>query len=152
MIIRKDRTWLALYSIACAVSLWFTGVAGYALWEYWRLDTYVPAYIREWGVVEKGAAAFSIGATYSYEIRGVTYEAHSLFKEPCYLNRPSAESDMKKLSGRAWQIWVDSAYPFHSAFQKIFPFKAAAYALMSLGVAAYFLLLKRKVSLESIAE
>ena len=120
--------------------LWFGGKAAFELWNYFELQDHTQAEISSLKIEEKSASKFLIAAVYTYEWKGKIYHGNTLFKEPAFLNRLSAEDELRSWKNYRWAAWFNPSKPENSSLQKLFPYKDATYGLISLGVFLYFLL------------
>jgi hypothetical protein len=120
--------------------LGFGGKAAVGLWNYFELREHTQAEIHSWQIEEKNSSKFLIAAGYTFSREGKVYQARTLFKEPAFLNRLSAEDELKSWKNYRWAAWFNPSKPENSSLQKLFPYKDAAYGLISLGVFLYFLL------------
>jgi uncharacterized protein DUF3592 len=134
--------WFAILAVAGGVVLWFGGMACFELWGYFRLKSFAPAQVERWEIKESSAKYFLEG-TYKYEVDGKLYEGRSRLKEPSFLNRLSAEEELKRWEGVRWSVWYNPSAPQVSSLQKLFPYKRVIYAVLSLGLFVYFLLFPR---------
>ncbi len=136
----KSSILILLLVISGGIALWFLGSAAWDLWTYTRAGSKAEAHIEKWDVEEMGSSAFAISASYYFEAKGKKFQGKTLFKEPRYLNRLSAEGDLKKWEAQRWEAWYDPASPGFSTLQKLFPYKRIWHALLTLGVFLYFLI------------
>ena len=132
------------------VSLYFLLVALFHLWGYFRLEERAPATVHQWTIVRKSSSAFAIEAAYTFEAQGQARSGQTVFSKPYHLNTPSAERQIKIFSTRSWAVWYSPKDPAYSSLDKTFPTKKITYALMALGVFAYFLYVRWSLIAKSI--
>jgi hypothetical protein len=120
--------------------LWFGGKGFLEFWKYARLKEHTRASIIEWDVVEGKSSQSYLVAKYSYEVQGKKYEDRCRLISPIFLNKLSAETELKTWSGWQWSAWYDPSAPQFSSLQKIFPYRQVTYGAISLGVLLYFVL------------
>jgi hypothetical protein len=137
------RNILLILTGSCA--LWFCAKSGYGAWNYLHLNALTSAQIEQWSVEDSGSYA-RIAASYSYEVEGKRYTGKTIFKEPEFLNRLSAENQLKSWEQHHYQAWYSSFFPGSSSLQKIFPYKSTVYALISVGVAIFFWIMFKKAN------
>jgi len=130
---------IILIALAGAIALWFVGKASWEIWEYVSLASEQKTESIQWEIREINASKFLFSASYIYQVEGKKYAGKSLLHSPAYLNRPSAEAELKERQMRAWNVWFDPAHPAHSSLQRSFPLKSSCYALLTLGIFLYFL-------------
>ncbi len=135
---------LALFS--GAVALYLLLLALFHLWGYLALDAQAPATVHHWRIIKKSSSTFALEATYTFEAQGKELPGQTIFSKPYHLNYPSAERQIKMFSTRPWSVWYSSHDPALSSLDKTFPTKKIIYALMALGVFAYFLYIRFSVA------
>ncbi|MBY0529962.1 MAG: hypothetical protein K2P51_07200 [Rhabdochlamydiaceae bacterium] len=138
-----SKFWVILGCVVGAISLWIVGAALFALSNYWKLSTPVPAQVTQWKVVEISSSSFAVEALYTYEFKKKNYSGSTLFDAPLYLNPYAAASDLKKWEALTWQAWIQPSHPEISSLQRHFPSKKIVHAVLTLGVVVYFLFLRR---------
>ena len=136
------KMWFILILASGCIATWFAGKAFFDLFQYSLLNASTEAKIHKWEVNEIGSSTFGVVAHYAYRIGDQRYESRSMLKEPYFLNKISAENEIKKFSTRTWKVWYNKRDPGRSSLQKIFPFKKLFYSLLALGVFIYFCILK----------
>lgn len=127
------------------IALWFVGNALYQLAGYIRLGSQAPAQSLQFVVRERSSSHYLIEVLYSYQVEGVSYQGTTLFPQPVYLNRYSAEGDLPKWEKISWQTWYQKTNPQNSSLHRDFPMKALIRALLSIGVFLYLSQLFRVV-------
>lgn len=137
-----NKLWWVLVFISGGIALWFAIEALIGMWNYHKLDRQTPAQIEIFTVVEKSSSKYLVNAKYIYQVDNLYLRGETLFVEPVYLNRISAEEDLKKWKEFKWEVWYNSNRPIESSLQKVFPFRTCLYALLTLGVFIYFLVLR----------
>lgn len=139
------KLWLVLLVIAGGIALWFSGIALYNGFGYWKLGPTAPAEITAWQVKEISASKFGMEATYVYEVEGKQYSGKTLFKTPIYLNPYSAEDDIVEWKELSWRVWYKKSNPAISSLQKYFPTKEILQAILTIGVFVYFYFMRQWV-------
>ncbi len=134
--------WLSLLILSGGIAAWFSVLALIGAYTYLKLDARAPARVSSLQVEEQGPSRYLVQAEYSYGVKGKIYEGRTLFCEPVYLNRISADADLDKWRQFSWEAWYNSNDPQDSSLQKFFPFKKFLYALLTIGVFVYFLILR----------
>lgn len=137
-----NKLWFLLIFISVGIALWFTIIAGRGIWNYHKLDAKTPCKVTSWDIEEKNSSKFVIYAHYEYLVDNHVFKGETTFAGPYYLNRMSAETGIHQLKDFSWEVWYRSKYPEESSLQKIFPFKNCLYALLTIGVCIYFLILR----------
>lgn len=140
--------WRIILGLTFALALFWSFKGGRAYWNYQRLGPEVEAVVENIELVPKGSK-YALRAFYSYKYGKKSFTGKTLFRKPYYLNRASAEAEVKKLSGMQWVAYVDSHHPKVSSLEKNFPLKELFYAFCSLGIFFYFVYLKFHVALLS---
>ncbi len=134
-----NKRWVSLLGIMVAACLWFGGLALFELVGYFRLPAHTKAQIETWEVEERSSKFFLV-ATYFFEVKGEKYAGRCSLKEPAFLNRFSAEAELKRWESYRWSVWYNPKSPKISSLQKLFPYKRLTYALISFSLLGYFLL------------
>jgi hypothetical protein len=123
-----------LFAIIGACVVWLGSVAGIALLDYYRLSSSAEAQITDWSVAEESESEVYLAATYVYVVDGKSYEGKTIFQEPRFLNRFSAEEQLKGWQGLRYKVWYAAGKPELSSLQRLFPLKKSVYAFLALGV------------------
>lgn len=89
------------------------------------------------------ASQFAIEADYAFEYEKKTYTATTRFAKPYHFNRLAAEKEMKILQKISAIVHFDPNNPAFSSLQRKFPLKKGLHAMLTIGVAIYFLFLDR---------
>jgi len=137
------KFWLVLVIIVSCISLWLFGRASYDLCRYAMLNRTAIAHVEGFSIEQTGSSRFVIKAEYSYEASGAKLKGETLFLNPYYLNRPTAERALKNWEKKQWQVFYSSWRPSFSSMQRMFPFKSCIHAVLALGVLVYFFFLRR---------
>ena len=137
-----NKVWYLLVFISGAIALWYCSNAVLGAWDYLKLSAKTEAHVRCWEIHEENASSYAILAEYVYEVKEQPYKGKTLFQAPFYLNRPAAEAGIEKLKTFTWEVWYNPQAPKQSSLQRIFPFKTAVYAFLTLGVFLYFFVLR----------
>lgn len=132
-----NKRWAILLILIAGAALWFTTFALIDLWGYLRLKQHAPAHIQEWAV-EGSGSKFFIKAAYSFESKNRKYEGACVLKEPQFLNKIAAETELKRWEQCAWSVWYDPSAPHFSSLQKLFPYKRVFNAAVCLALLGYF--------------
>lgn len=127
------------------VAAWFVGVAGVALYCYGQLDQYGPCQIKKWQLIEYSPSKVALEAFYTFSAKGKEWQGQMIFSKPYYLNLPSAQVALKEKEKRVWGVWYNHKNPSVSSLEKNFPYKHCFNALIVLGLAGYFWILKDKL-------
>jgi hypothetical protein len=137
-----NKLWYLLVAVSGGIAFWFSVLALWGAWKYVELDAKVAAKINEMQVEERSSSCFNLRAQYVYEVDKKIYFGETGFSDPCYLNRASAEANLKKMQSFSWEAWYKSSDPSVSSLQRVFPFKTCVYAILTLGVFIYFFILR----------
>ncbi|MES2345264.1 MAG: hypothetical protein V4494_04935 [Chlamydiota bacterium] len=137
-----NKVWVLLVFITAGITLWFSVLALMGVWNYLKLEAKTVAIVDVFKVEEENPSRYVISGHYSYRVNGQIYEGETLFDRVHYLNRPAAEKDLEKWEKMSWEAWYNPKDPKQSSLQKMFPFKKCLYALLTLGVFIYFLILR----------
>ena len=140
--------WIALIVVTGALALWRGTTGGYALWNYMRLSTAVPAHVAQFEVVPK-RSKYALGTSYSYGFQGMTYTKKAVLKGPYHLNQKSAERAASQMQGMQWLAYVDPKNPQISALENPFPFREVLYGACLVGIFLYFVYLRFQLELLS---
>lgn len=132
--------WIFLIGVAGAIALWFSLQTTLGIFKYYHLDAKAPAHLSSLSVQEVKGTRYLVEAKYIYEVKGRSYLGKTLFCEPVYLNRLSAEEDFEKWKQFSWEAFYNSKNVKESSLQRVFPLKKSIYTLLSIGVFIYFCL------------
>ncbi|HSW86818.1 MAG TPA: hypothetical protein VLG49_04885 [Rhabdochlamydiaceae bacterium] len=132
------KMWVVLVAVSGIAATCFLTQALRELYPYVRLDAQMQAQALEWGILEKGPSKFAISAVYTYQAGNQTYRSDGVLKGPYFLNRLSAEAEIKKLNTQSRQIWYHSKQPGFSRLEKSFPYKSLFNSLVTVGICIYF--------------
>ncbi|MBS0653997.1 MAG: hypothetical protein JSR39_10800 [Verrucomicrobia bacterium] len=130
--------WRVLATIAIGIALWFSSIAAYQLFQYFRLGSFAEAEVTKWSIKELSSSRFAIEAFFEFEANGKKYQGKSLLDSPVFLNPFSAEDAIKAKEKQAFYAWYQSSKPEISSLQREFPLKSLIHALVTLGVLIYF--------------
>lgn len=137
-----NRLSKALILISSIAAIWFSFFFVRDTHAYLRADQRSRAAIYSWEVKEKSGSEYLLYAQYSFDYKGVKYESSTLFKQPIFLNRPSAEKAILDLQDKPWSVWLDPANPSFSTLQRYFPFQEGIKAALCVLVTIYFVFLR----------
>lgn len=138
--------WRILLIVAAALMLWTMGTTLLPLWNYLRLNALVPVKIENWEIVQV-KSEYALVASFSYEVKGQTYQNRTKFQKPYFLNRYAAEDAVNLNKRKIWQAWIDTGNPQISSLERTFPFLKVLYSVMTVGVMLYFISLYFKAKL-----
>lgn len=136
------KLWLALFSVSCAITLWFSAIAAFHLWEYHTLSHQTSIEDPKWSIQEISTSQFMMQVDYTYRVEGRTYHQKTLFKATLYPNPYAAKMDLPAWEKKKWKVWYDASNPERASLQKIFPAQNIIHAALTIGVTLYFYLLK----------
>jgi hypothetical protein len=138
---KMNRLSTALILISSAAAIWF-----FFFYQethaYLSLSQRSRATISSWEVNEKSGSTFLLYATYSYDYEGVRYESSTLFKQPVFLDLPSAQKAILGLQGKPWAAWLNPREPNCPTLQRYFPFQEGIKATLCILVTIYFVFLR----------
>ena len=137
-----NRLSKALILISSIAAIWFSFFFIKDIYAYLRLAQKSRATICSWEVKEKSESTFLLYAKYNYDYKGVMYEGSTLFKQPVFLNLPSAQKAILSLQDKPWSVWLDPANPILSTLQRYFPFQEGIKATLCVLVTIYFVFLR----------
>jgi hypothetical protein len=139
---KSNKFWCLLVFISAGITLWFSVCALMGVWNYLKLEAKTTATIDLFKIEEETPSRYVISGHYSYRVKGENYEGETLFDRVHYLNRSSAERELMRWQQLNWDAWYNPRNPEQSSLQRMFPFKACLYAVLTLGVFVYFLILR----------
>jgi hypothetical protein len=132
-----------LFILALSIGGYFSLHSFVVLKEYFSLRETVPANLNRWEIQEiKGK--FPLKAYYSFETQGSKWEGSYRFKEPWYLNEPSAIAALKEEAKKKWRVWFNPNNPNRSSLEKLFPTGLVIRTVTCYGVLVYFFFIFRK--------
>ncbi|MCH9614555.1 MAG: hypothetical protein SP1CHLAM54_14840 [Chlamydiia bacterium] len=133
-----SNIWKLLLGVAFLSCVWTGGKFAYELYKYFDYDCSSLAVMEKWEVLSLNEDKYAVQAIYAFNSpKGKQYASY-IFKKPYFKNPTSAESNLKHWKGLNWRVWYKKNHPERSTLQRLFPFKAAIHAALSLGVCFYF--------------
>jgi hypothetical protein len=142
----KNLIWLSFLAFVFLMMLWFTAIALYAFYSYHQLKVQTTVSSIDWDIQQRSEDAYFFIAHYQFLFQGHTYSGTTSFPNDIYLNRWTAEQDLKAGRGKQWKVWFDPSYPNHSSLEHHFPVKQIFSAVCLCGLFLYFLWLGFYVS------
>lgn len=134
--------WNGLIAAMLLVTLWFSMKSLYHLYEYCSLNSQVVASSSQWSVREISDERYLLQADYRYEVKGVSYEGHTLLDSPTFRNRWAAEQTIPEYNSKQWQVWYSERNTEYSSLQKSFSIKEFVSAILLWGLLVYFVWLR----------
>lgn len=132
-----------LVGVAALCTLYFIVTASYSLYQWSGKTHRAWATVEMWRVIELGPSKFAIEAEYSFTHEGQSYSGMTRFARPYHYNRPAAEREIQRKIEDRSVAFYDPSHPNRSALERFFPLKNTLYAMLTLGVFLYFVLLDR---------
>jgi hypothetical protein len=132
-----------LLGLSAICALYFTLSATFSLYAYSRIKQRAWPVVSDWRIIEVSQSQYAIEADYSFEYKKITYKGSTKFAKPYSFNRPSAEKEIKILQEGPLVVHFDPKNPAYSSLQRKFPLKKCLHAMLTIGVAIYFLFLDR---------
>ena len=129
--------WNFLLILTGGLALWRGATAGWDLWQYGRLGMDVPAEEVSFVAIPKGSK-YGLKSSYSYVYQGQEFAGKALLSGPYHLNRLSAETEIRRMDGMPWIVWIDAKKPSVSSLERNFPYRKVFYAICLLGIFLYF--------------
>lgn len=129
--------WNFLLILTGGLALWRGAMAGWDLWQYGRLEMDVPVREASFVVVPKGSK-YGLEGSYSYVYQGQEFAGKAFLSGPYYLNRSSAEMEIRRMDGMSWVVWIDAKKPTVSSLERNFPYREIFYAICLFGIFLYF--------------
>lgn len=136
------KLWKVLITLTSLVSIWFFGLAVSKLWEYYSLNASTKGVEVRWTVIQAPSAKFAIEAFYHFQVAEKVYEGKTSFADPLFLSPLAAETAIKEIEQKQWDVWYNQSNPNKSSLQKLFPFKACIHFLLTFAVVLYFFFLR----------
>ncbi len=135
--------WQVLFWVATIFSIGFCSQAVWQLYQFGQLDRSTKAHTIEWSVEELSPSAFALGAQYTFFVDGKAIDGETRFRKPYYLNQFAAQKEIQERKKRSWPVFYNKKRPAVSSLEKVFPLKSCLYAIMTVGISLYFLILKK---------
>lgn len=143
--ISMQQIWRVLATIAIGIALWFSSIAAYQLFQYFRLGSFAEAEIQRWSIKELSSSRFAVEVFFEFEVNGEKIQGVSLLDSPVYLNPFAAEDAIKAKSKQSFLAWYQASNPKISSLQKEFPFKSLIHAFVTIGVLIYFAFIPKHI-------
>ena len=134
-------SWALILISSIAVS-WFSFFFVKDVYGYVRVNQRTSATISEWSIKENSESEYLLCALYNYDYKGVKYSSSTVFRQPLFLNRPTAERAIVTLRTKPWTAWFDPSNPERSTLQRYFPFQEGIKLFLCIIVAIYFVVLR----------
>lgn len=136
----NNRFWqIFLVLIGCIV-LWYTSIAAYKIYQYYRLNAHAEASSVAWSVKNETDDSHFLVARYRFSpSQNASFEGSTVFTSPIFWNSWAAEQAIKDYSVKSWTVWFAQNDPAFSTLQKYFPVKEALSAIAVWGILLYFL-------------
>ncbi len=134
-----------LFIIIGLLAGWFACVAGLALYSYGQLDRQAPCQVTRWQLIEYSPSKVAIEAFYTFSVEGKEWEGQMIFSKPYYFNLPSAQEALSQKERSSWNVWYNHRNPKKSSLERDFPYKHCFNALIVIGLAGYFWIVKEKL-------
>jgi hypothetical protein len=136
----STRIWWLFILVIGLIAAWYVYKASDRLYLYYTLSKNTSAYNLQWSIKEINSDEFLPSASYVFKLEnGEEIRGKSDLVATPYRNPWSAEEGIKELNKQSWNVWYNPSKPQLSALQKVFPLKDSIYALMMLGLLAYFI-------------
>jgi len=132
-----------LLGLSTLCALYFTLSATFSLYAHSRLKERAWPTVSSRRIIELSTSQFAIEADYSFEYKKTVYSGMTRFAKPYSFNRPAAEKEIKIIQEEPVIVHFDPKNPAFSSLQRKFPLKKCLHALLTVGVALYFLFLDR---------
>ncbi len=127
-------------SLLCV--LYFSSAAFIGWYRWMQCDQRAWGTFTAWRVIEIDSSQFAIETDYTFVYKGQLYRGSARHK-PYPFNRPSAEKEIQIRQAQRPIIYFHSKKPNISMLQREFPLKKCLYALLTVSILGYFLLLDR---------
>lgn len=137
----KNKIWIGMLAVVAAIALWFGGKAAWGVYNYYRVDQATVGQVESLTIVQVGSDRFVLRAVYGFQAEGEFFEGESALPKLFFLNELAAKQRMERLDRENWTIWYSSKNPQVSQIGRVFPYKQCVYAVILVGVLAYFIVL-----------
>ena len=149
--ITPKKLWAALVMASLFTFLWlFAGfTVKYFLYKKQANTSIVQVF--DWGVIELDRENFVVCADFRFHTGGMEeHTSQHLFEDSPYLSEDGAKAAIEQMKAKEWKCyWYGSIKDPIVSLTRTFPVKEMVYALISLGIFAYFSIQqKRYISLE----
>jgi len=134
-------SWVLILISSIAAS-WFAFFFIRDVYCYLLVNQRTSVTISQWNVKEKSESEYLLDASYTFDYKGVKYSASTVFRQPLFLNRPTAERAIVTLRTKPWAAWFDPSNPERSTLQRYFPFQEGIKLFLCVIVTIYFVVLR----------
>lgn len=142
----KNPIWFALLALISLTTLWFSAIAVYNLYGYFRLTETISAQDIRWSIKEEDPESFQVVADYTFLVNDQQYEGSTTFNDWPYRNPWGAQEALKVKEKQNWFVWYAASNANHSSLQKSFPIKECITMGILWGLLIYFLWLDSYVA------
>lgn len=138
-----NRLCVIFLIISSLVSVFFCGKAIVGVYGYFSLDSQANAQVEKWKIIEKTESAFAIEAEYRFFLQEKEISGQTEFAKPYFLNPYAAQRAIDQLASTRWIVFFNAKNPQKNSLQRVFPFQLCIQAFLTLGLIAYFFILKK---------
>ncbi len=137
----KNPIWLGLVTLILLVTLFFSVKALSKIRDYSALDSSVQAEILKWSVEEKSSERYLLNVDYSFPFAGKVIHDSETWRDLSFRNPWAAQQHIEQMQKSKILVHFDASNPSHSSLQRPFPLRESIYALVMIGLLAYFIAL-----------
>lgn len=135
----KNQIWLAFLAAIALITLWFSGMTGYELYNYLSLSSKVLPLEVNWSVTEKSTDHYVLLASYKFKDKDVEYAGVTEIEHIPFKKANTAEQMIPQYMQKKWIVWYASFNPERSSILKFFPLKSCLYTAILWGLLFYFI-------------
>lgn len=133
-----SNIWKFLLGFAFLGTCWTGGKFAFDTYKYLEFDSAAKAQVVNWEILSINEDKYAVQVNYAFDSsKGKQYGSY-IFKNPYFHNPYAAEKNLEYWKDLSWTVWYKKSNPSISSLQKLFPFKGAIHATLSLCICLYF--------------
>lgn len=142
-LIMSKASWIFVFVLAGALSLFLGIKAINNLWIYYSFDTPITVKVLSWEIEEASGSSFIPVALVEYAVEGNVYHCKGKLSSSASLNVYAAQSWIAKRKEDRLAAWINPKNPTAIRLERELALKDFFYFILSISITLYFIYIER---------